>query len=84
MFKNLNDSPYDADSLIDYIKSIKDSYLLHVNLIPANKTKGNFQPSDFQRIKKFQNLLLRNGIKATIRKSLGNDIQGACGQLASR
>ena len=82
MFKNLNDSPYDADSLIDYIKSIKDSYLLHVNLIPANKTKGNFQPSDFQRIKKFQNLLLRNGIKATIRKSLGNDIQGSCGQLA--
>lgn len=84
MFKNLNDSPFDADSLIDYIKSIKDSYLLHVNLIPANKTKGNFQPSDFQRIKKFQNLLLRNGIKATIRKSLGNDIQGACGQLVAR
>lgn len=81
MLKGLNDSPYDADSLIDYLKSIKDSYLLHVNLIPANITKGNFQPSDFQRIKKFQNLLLRNGIKATIRKSLGNDIQGSCGQL---
>jgi len=83
MFKNLNDSPYDADSLIDYLKSIKDSYLLHVNLIPANTTKSNFQPSDFQRIKKFQNLLLRNSIKATIRKSLGTDIQGACGQLVS-
>jgi adenine C2-methylase RlmN of 23S rRNA A2503 and tRNA A37 len=27
---------------------------------------------------------LRNGIKATIRKSLGNDIQGSCGQLATR
>ncbi|MBU2028293.1 23S rRNA (adenine(2503)-C(2))-methyltransferase RlmN [Patescibacteria group bacterium] len=84
MFKGLNDSPFDADSLIDYLKSIKDSYLLHVNLIPANVTKGGFQPSDFQRIKKFQNLLLRNGIKATIRKSLGNDIQGSCGQLAGR
>jgi len=84
MFKGLNDSPFDADSLIDYLKSIKDSYLLHVNLIPANITKGNFQPSDFQRIKKFQNLLLRNGIKATIRKSLGHDIQGACGQLSSK
>jgi len=84
MFKGLNDSPFDADNLIDYLKSIKDSYLLHVNLIPANITKGNFQSSDFQRIKKFQNLLLRNGIKATIRKSLGQDIQGACGQLASR
>ena len=81
MFKNINDSPYDAENLIDYLKSIKDSYLLHVNLIPANATKGNFQPSDFQRIKKFQNLLLRNCINATIRKSLGNDIQGACGQL---
>ncbi len=83
MFKGLNDSPYDADSLIDYLKSIKDSYLLHINLIPANTTKGSFQPSDFQRIKKFQNLLLRNGIKTTIRKSLGTDIQGACGQLTS-
>jgi 23S rRNA (adenine2503-C2)-methyltransferase len=84
MFKNVNDSPYDADSLINYLKSIKDSYLFHVNLIPANATKGNFQPSDFQRIKKFQNLLLRHGLKATIRKSLGNDIQGACGQLAGK
>jgi 23S rRNA (adenine2503-C2)-methyltransferase len=84
MFKNLNDSPYDADNLINYLKSIKDSYLLHVNLIPANVTKGNFQPSDFQRIKKFQNLLLRHGLKATIRKSLGTDIQGACGQLAGK
>jgi 23S rRNA (adenine2503-C2)-methyltransferase len=84
MFKNINDSPFDAENLINYLKSIKDSYLLHVNLIPANATKGNFQPSDFQRIKKFQNLLLRNGVKATIRKSLGNDIQGACGQLTTR
>ena len=84
MFKNLNDSPFDADSLINYIKSMKDGYLLHVNLIPANITKGSFQPSDFQRIKKFQNLLLRNGIKTTIRKSLGNDIQGSCGQLIGK
>ena len=37
-----------------------------------------------ETIKKFQNLLLRNGIKATIRKSLGHDIQGACGQLATK
>jgi len=84
MFKNLNDSAYDADSLAAYLKSIKDSYLLHVNLIPANATKNGFQPSDFQRIKKFQNLLLRHGVKATIRKSLGTDIQGACGQLVSK
>jgi 23S rRNA (adenine2503-C2)-methyltransferase len=84
MFKGLNDSPFDAESLVNYLKSIKDSYLLHVNLIPANIANGSFRPSDFQRIKKFQNLLLRNGIKATIRKSLGTDIQGACGQLVSR
>jgi 23S rRNA (adenine(2503)-C(2))-methyltransferase len=82
MFEGLNDSAYDAEKLTEYLKSIGNSYLLHVNLISYNKTSGEFKPSSKNKIEIFKNLLLQNKINATIRKSLGSEISGACGQLA--
>ena len=83
MLDKINDSDRDAENLIQFIKSIKKSYLLHVNLIAYNETQGDFHPSPRNRIVHFKNLLLRKGISVTIRKSLGGEIQGACGQLIS-
>ena len=55
----------------------------HVNLIAVNPNshfKGN--PPSVQSIKKFSNILLRNGISTTIRNSQGTKIKAGCGQLA--
>lgn len=84
MFEGLNDSLDDAEKLIEYLKSIRNSYLLHVNLILYNETFGEFKASSKNKIERFKDFLLQNKINATIRKSLGHDIQGACGQLAGR
>lgn len=54
----------------------------HVNLIPVNPIKErSFLPSDQKRIRAFQNKLEKNGINVTIRREMGRDIDGACGQL---
>jgi 23S rRNA (adenine(2503)-C(2))-methyltransferase len=84
MFDGLNDNIKDADKLIAYLKSIGNVYLLHINLIAYNKTLSNFKPSSKNTIIKFRNYLLKNKINVTIRKSLGQDISGACGQLAGK
>jgi 23S rRNA (adenine(2503)-C(2))-methyltransferase len=84
MLEDVNDSRKDAEDLAKFIKSIDDNYLLHVNLIKYNKTSGRFMPSTGIRINEFKNYLESKKISVTIRKSLGEDIQGACGQLAAR
>jgi 23S rRNA (adenine2503-C2)-methyltransferase len=82
LFDGLNDGERDAKELIKFIKNFKKSYLLHINLIKYNETSGKFRPSSSKAIQKFKSYLLRNRVGVTIRKSLGTDIQGACGQLA--
>ena len=54
----------------------------HVNLIPVNdvKERGNVRSSK-QAIMNFQNVLKNHGINATIRRTLGSDINASCGQL---
>ena len=92
MFEGLNDSLKDAWELAGYLKSIGNFYLLHVNLISYNsvnseqgtKNSNIFSPSSKNKILKFRNYLLQNKINATIRKSLGQEIAGACGQLAGK
>ncbi len=83
MLKGVNDSIEDAQKLAAYLKSIGNSQLLHVNLINYNETFKNFSPSSKKQVQIFKQFLEKNGIKATVRKSLGSDIQGACGQLAA-
>ena len=56
----------------------------HVNLIPVNPVRhGNFLRPDEEELLAFQKTLVKNGINATIRKGMGADIEGACGQLKS-
>lgn len=82
MLEGINDTEYDAKKLIEYIKNIDKNYLIHVNLIKYNDTFKNFNSSKKEKIIKFENLLKRESISETLRKSVGDDISGACGQLA--
>ena len=74
----VNDTDEDARELIDLVKPLN----CHVNLIPVNpiKERDYVQP-DQSAILKFRNRLEKNGINATVRREMGRDIDGACGQL---
>lgn len=59
--------------------------LCHVNLIPVNEVKERkYKKSSDNRVGAFASVLERNGIETTIRRKLGDDINGACGQLRLR
>lgn len=78
LIKDVNDREIDADELIIITKGMK----VHVNLIPLNPIKEyNRGKTSGKGAKKFQNLLLKGGINATIRRELGSDISASCGQL---
>lgn len=73
-----NDSEEDARLLYEQIKGLN----CHVNLIPVNPIKErSFRQSDKKVIDKFKNKLEKYGINVTIRREMGRDIDGACGQL---
>lgn len=56
--------------------------MCHVNLIPANPVnETDFKKPNAKNIKKFQELLEKYGINATVRRTLGADINASCGQL---
>ena len=76
--KDNNDNLNDAKELVKLLKGM----LAHVNLIPINKIEsGIYTKSDNNNIIKFRDYLNNNGITATIRRELGDDIEAACGQL---
>lgn len=83
MLSGINDSPEDASQLASYIRSIEKLQLLHVNLIRYNTTSADLKPSSKEKTENFKRMLSEQGISATIRKSMGEEIQGACGQLAT-
>jgi len=78
MIKNLNDSDECARELAKLMKKP----LYFVNLIPCNPT-GIFKTSSSSRIKKFKEILEKEGVAVTQRYRFGKDIEGACGQLAA-
>jgi len=82
LLENINDSKEDAKNLSNYLKLIGNAQLLHVNLIRYNTTSAGLKPSSKNRTHIFKEALKKNHINATIRKSLGEEIKGACGQLA--
>ena len=74
----VNDSEEEAERLSKIAKPLH----AHINLIPVNPIKErDFVPSKDRNIKAFQNKLEKNGINVTIRREMGRDIDGACGQL---
>ena len=75
--KGINSSPSHALALAKLLKGL----LCHVNLIPINKARGGFSPTPRKEIEAFANILEENRIPSTIRRSLGSDVNAACGQL---
>ena len=54
----------------------------HINLIPVNPVKErDFVQPDRSVVQAFKNKLEKNGVNVTIRREMGRDIDGACGQL---
>ena len=84
LLENINDTPRDADNLIKFLRQIGNQKLLHVNLIRYNSIGFGLHPSSRETTKRFKFILEKDRIACTIRKSLGEDIQGACGQLAGK
>ncbi len=81
LIDGVNDSESCADELAKRLKGI----MCHINLIPANPVKENtFKKPDIKRIQRFRNLLESRGLNATIRRTLGADIEASCGQLRNR
>ncbi len=82
LLNSQNDTPRHAKELAAFIRGIGKPHLLHVNLIVYNKTDSPYEETPRERAAAFKEQLHAEGIHATIRKNLGRDIQGACGQLA--
>jgi len=82
MLEDVNDKREDADNLIEFINSNLKPRLLHVNLIRYNTAAGGLKPSNEAKVDWFKDYLGKNKISATVRKSLGEEIKAACGQLA--
>lgn len=78
LVKGVNDSTEHAKMLASKLRGM----LCHVNLIPLNKVaETGYDTTDRTAVFKFQKTLNDNGIPATIRRELGDDIDAACGQL---
>ncbi len=81
MLKDINDSIENAKQLGHLVKN----QLCHINLIPYNDTATKeMKKSNKEKIKKFKETLEKMKIPVTIRTSLGQDIDAACGQLANK
>jgi 23S rRNA (adenine(2503)-C(2))-methyltransferase len=84
MLADINDSEEDAYALSTYLKSIGNRQLLHINLIAYNETGREFKASSGNKMHLFKEYLEKGGMSVTIRKSLGQEVEGACGQLVGK
>lgn len=82
----VNDTNEDAENLCRLIGRLNgQGVLCHVNLIPVNPIKErDYTESGRRDILNFQQKLEKNHVNATIRREMGRDIDGACGQLRRR
>ena len=81
LVKGVNDGEEDANTLSKLVKNLN----CHVNLIPVNPvSERNFVQPDTKNVTVFKNNLEKYGINVTIRREMGRDIDGACGQLRRR
>ncbi len=81
LIEGVNDSVECADQLARILKGI----MCHINLIPANPVKENtFKKPNKNKILEFQKQLTKRGLNATVRRTLGADIEASCGQLRQR
>lgn len=74
----VNDTDQDAEELCRLVKGMN----CHINLIPVNPIKErDYVQSNAKVIAAFKNKLEKNGLAVTVRREMGRDIDGACGQL---
>ena len=78
MINGVNDTPEAAKTLLKRLKGLP----AHMNLIPLNHVEESpLKPSTRQAVMRFQQLMEEGGIPATVRRTLGGDIDASCGQL---
>ena len=78
MIRGVNDTPEAAELLLRRLKGM----MAHVNLIPLNNVEESpLKPSTPAAVARFQKILNEGGVTATVRRTLGSDIDASCGQL---
>ena len=78
MIDGVNDTPECARELLKRLKGLG----AHVNLIPLNHVEESpLKPSSKEAVARFQKILEDGGVTATVRRTLGGDIDASCGQL---
>lgn len=78
LIEGVNDTKEHAAQLISLLRG----KLCHVNLIPVNKVEGTgYEKASKKNIMTFKEMLEKGGVNATVRRTLGQDIEAACGQL---
>jgi 23S rRNA (adenine2503-C2)-methyltransferase len=81
LIDGVNDHPDHARKLVKLLRRLPSK----LNLIPFNPFPGTqFRCSPEQRIRAFQEIVMRGGLIATVRKTRGDDIDAACGQLVGK
>ena len=78
MIDGVNDRPEHAEILLRRLKGLP----AHINLIPLNHVEESpLMPSSKAAVARFQQILEKGGLTATVRRTLGGDIDASCGQL---
>jgi 23S rRNA (adenine2503-C2)-methyltransferase len=81
LIDGLNDHPEHARKLVKLLRTVPSK----LNLIPFNPFPGTqYRCSSQDRITQFQQIVMRGGLIATVRKTRGEDIDAACGQLVGK
>ncbi len=80
LIAGINDSLKNAEELA---RNLKGDYSFHVNIIPLNEVKERGLKSS-KNAYIFMNTLEKLGVSATVRRTMGEDIEGACGQLRNK
>ena len=81
IFGGKDDAAQTANELASHLKG----WQTHVNLIPLNKVEGrSYNAAVNSNIMQFKKTLENAGIAVTVRRTLGADIDAACGQLRNR
>ena len=81
LIAGVNDTPADADEISNLARKVS----AHVNLIPVNPvTETGFRPTSGKDTNAFKQALEKRGVNSTVRREMGRDIDGACGQLRKR
>jgi len=81
LLNEFNDTEKDALDLVKWVRKLPAK----INIIEYNKVEGTiFEKAGNKRLHNFINVLVKNDLMVTVRKSRGEDIDAACGQLANK